>query len=331
MLLSISKYKPRLDKNNTLILLVDRSLENLHLLANFLEKQGFKVKKAINGKKAIDIAKKRTPDLIILDINIPEINGYPVYQHLKCDTKTVNVPIIFMGTEQEIAEKVRSFELTITDCITKPFQEDQVLTQVRSKLVINNNNQPLNKHNQPLTKEMDEHIKFTNTLVSANQNLQTVITFDPVTKVANRKTFNEYLNSQWKKLEKKQIPLSLLLCNFDFYEKIDNSLKDQILKELAQNIKSVVKRSTDLFARYDNNKLAVILPSTDSKGAVYLGKLIREQVEKVKINYPQLQGDKNFNLNIGVATIVPSEKMTPQSLIELVEQAIRKAKASGKS
>ncbi|WP_353929684.1 diguanylate cyclase [Okeanomitos corallinicola TIOX110] len=331
MLLSISKDKSQLDKNNTLILLVDHNLGHLHLLSKILELPGFKVKKAISGKKALDIAKKQIPDLIILDINIPDINGYPVYQHFKCEKETINTPILFMGSEKQITEKIRNFEMDRVDCITKPFEDEEVLTQVRRKLIIYDQNQQLINYHQTLGKQMDEHKHLTNALVSVNQSLQPVILFDTITRLANRKKFDEYFNSQWKKLDTKQLPLSLLLCNFDFSQNINNAKKDQILQQLAQAIKSVVKRSSDLVACYENNKFAVILPSTDSKGAVYIGKLIREKIEQVKLDHPQLTGNKDFNLSIGIATIVPSKKMSPQSLIELVEQAIRKAKVSGKT
>ncbi|NET70219.1 MAG: diguanylate cyclase, partial [Sphaerospermopsis sp. SIO1G2] len=107
-------------------------------------------------------------------------------------------------------------------------------------------------------------------------------------------------------------------------------LQDKIPQQVAQVTKSITKRSGDFVARYENYKFAIILPKTDSQGAIYLGKLMREQVEQVKLNNPELTDGKNFSLSIGVATIVPSKKMIPQSLIDLVEQAIYKSKLSGK-
>ncbi|NET00173.1 MAG: diguanylate cyclase [Sphaerospermopsis sp. SIO1G1] len=212
----------------------------------------------------------------------------------------------------------------------KYLKEYKILVQVQRKLISYDHKQALIQYHQPLGKKMDEHRQLINDLVSSNQSLQPVMIFDPVTQIAHRKTFDEYLNIQWKQLDKEQSPLSLLLCNFDFSLQIDNTLQDKILQQVAQVTKSITKRSGDFVARYENYKFAIILPKTDSQGAIYLGKLMREQVEQVKLNNPELTDGKNFSLSIGVATIVPSKKMIPQSLIDLVEQAIYKSKLSGK-
>jgi diguanylate cyclase (GGDEF)-like protein len=329
MLLSISKSKSQLSKNSGLILLLDDNSEDLRLLSQILELQGFKVKKTVNSKKAIDMAKKQLPDMIFLDVNIPDMNGYPVYQHLKCQEETVNIPIIFMGTLEQITKKVKNFDIAREDCITKPFQAEEIITLVSSKLIIYPEPQQMMNYYQQLEQERIYHKKITHSLVTFNHNLQPIIFLDAMTNVANRRKFDEYLNSQWKELDKKQLPLSLLLCSFDFSPSTNNAVKDQILQEIATQIKSVVKRSTDLIARYENDKFAVILSRTDSKGAVYVGKLIREKIEAVKLDF-QLNHNQSFSLNIGVATIVPSEKVTPKTLINLVEQAIIKSKKNAK-
>jgi diguanylate cyclase (GGDEF)-like protein len=184
-------------------------------------------------------------------------------------------------------------------------------------------------HSQVLEQEIEEHKQLTNALVTVNQNLQPIVLFDTVTRLANRRKFDEYLNSQWQALDKKKLPLSLLLCNFDFSSHENNSIKDEYLQHIAREIKTVVKRSTDLVARYTNQQFAVILCATDSKGAVYVGKLIRQKVEQFKLNNTQFPDSKNYSLHIGVATIVPSDKMTPKHLIDMVEKAIDRAKLSG--
>jgi diguanylate cyclase (GGDEF)-like protein len=316
----MSKFKSNLDHNNRLILLVDDNSVHLRLLSKILESQGFKVKKTGNCKTAIETAKKQRPDLIVLDINMPKMNGYEVFRHLKSQEETVNIPIIFMGTPEQVTDKIRRFELNQIDCITKPFLESEVLSRVQNKLRISQQKQEITIYNQQLEKEKEEHKRFTKSLVTANQNLQSVVLLDAVTRVANRIKFDEYLNFQWQKLAREKSPLSLLLCNLD-----DNLTADDCLQQIATEIKSVVKRSTDLVARYENENFAVILPSTDSKGAVYVAKLIQEKVDSTKINHPQFRENKSFIFRIGVATVFPSVKMTPNSLIDMVEKAIDNA------
>ena len=164
-----------------------------------------------------------------------------------------------------------------------------------------------------------------NNLAKMDENLQPLIFLDTVTMLANRRKFYEYLNSQWQDLERKGSPLSLLICSFDFSPSINNNSRDKVLQNIAQEMKKVVKRSTDLVARYSKNEFAVILSRTDSKGAIHIGKLIREVIEEVKQN-ADILNHQSLTMNIGVATVVPSDKITPKSLIDVVEKAIQKSK-----
>lgn len=330
MFLSMHKTKSKLDKDNALILLIDNNSEHLHLLSQILESKGFNVQKTGNSKTALDIARKQHPDLIFLDINMPDFDGYKVYQHLKLEKETMNIPIIFMGSQQQVSDKVRSFDVVRLDCVIKPFQEAEIFTQVNNKLMIYDENQDFITYSQTLEQEIEEHRQLTNALVTAGQNLQPAILSNVVNKVANRRKFDDYLNSQWKTLDKKKLPLSLLLCNFDFSNQNNHAIKDEFLQKVAPEIQSVVKRSTDLLARYDDQNFAIILCSTDSKGAVHVGKLIREKVERFKLNNLQFQKDNSISLHIGVATIIPSDKLTPRYLIDMVEKAIYKSKSQSK-
>ncbi|MFM2064944.1 MAG: hypothetical protein RLZZ507_4615 [Cyanobacteriota bacterium] len=333
MLLSIPKSQFKLDHNHRLILLIDDHQENLHLLSRILESKGFKVQKTVNAKTAIEIARKQQLDLILLNINIPQKNDYEVYRQLKAQKETVNIPIIFIGTLEQVTDKIRNFEITRMDCITKPFQESVILSRIENKLFIYQKKQVITTYNQQLEQEKEEHKSLIQALTTTNQHLRPVIKLDPLTRVANRKIFDEYLNLQWQKLARQKLPLSLLLCNLDSLNKDNHANKhldanltaDNFLQQIATEIKLVVKRSTDLVARYENENFAVILPSTDSKGAVYVAKLIQEKVDNTKINHPQFRENKSLILRIGVATVFPSINMTPNSLIDMVEKAIDNA------
>jgi diguanylate cyclase (GGDEF)-like protein len=192
--------------------------------------------------------------------------------------------------------------------------------------MIEQKNREIIAYKQQFEQAQYEYNRFTKVLVIANQDLQSGVLLDPLTRLANRKKFDEYLNLQWQKLAREKSPISLLLCNVDFLKNCihadDHLTTDRCLQILATELKSVVKRSTDLVARYDNKKFAVILPNTDSKGAVYVGKLIQEKVEYLKINHFQFRNNDFFTLNIGVATIFPNVKMLPNSLVDMVEKAV---------
>ncbi|WP_413171991.1 diguanylate cyclase domain-containing protein [Anabaena azotica] len=192
--------------------------------------------------------------------------------------------------------------------------------------MIEQKNREIIAYKQQLEQAQYEYNRFTKVLVTANQDLQSGVLLDPLTRLANRKKFDEYLNLQWQKLAREKSPISLLLCNVDFLKNCidadDHLTTDRYLQLLATKIKSVVKRSTDLVASYDNKKFAVILPNTDSKGAVYVGKLIQGKVDYLKINHFPFRNNESFTLSIGVATIFPNVKMLPNSLVDMVEKAV---------
>jgi signal transduction histidine kinase len=125
------------------ILIVDDTTENIQFLSSLLSEQGYNVRKAISGKMALTAAKRRVPDLILLDIKMPQMDGYTVCQHLKNDPKTSDVPIIFLSALDEAADKVKAFQVGGVDYITKPFQFEEVLARIQNQLTIQNLQQQL--------------------------------------------------------------------------------------------------------------------------------------------------------------------------------------------
>ena len=123
-------------ENRFNLLIVDDQIANLKILVNILNAYNYKVRKATNGRTAIDSAQIESPDLILLDILMPELNGYEVCKILKSDEKTKDIPIIFISALSEVFDKVKAFELGAVDYITKPFQQKEVLARIQNQLTI---------------------------------------------------------------------------------------------------------------------------------------------------------------------------------------------------
>ena len=135
---------------NTKILIVDDSPDNLHFLSNILSGRGYKVQRAVTGKLAINAALASPPDLILLDVVMPDIDGYNVCQHLKESQVTRDIPIIFLSVIDEVAEKVKAFNLGAFDYITKPLQAEEVLARVENQLTIQKLQTKLKEQNYKL-------------------------------------------------------------------------------------------------------------------------------------------------------------------------------------
>ncbi|WP_026733887.1 PAS domain S-box protein [Fischerella sp. PCC 9605] len=138
------------------ILLVDDKPENLHFLSDILIRKGYKVQRAISGRLAINAALASPPDLILLDILMPEMNGYEVCKQLKAHSKTQDIPIIFLSVVDEVSEKVKAFELGAFDYIIKPLQAEEVIARVENQLTIQKLQKQLKEQNKQLLWEMQE-------------------------------------------------------------------------------------------------------------------------------------------------------------------------------
>jgi two-component system sensor histidine kinase/response regulator len=141
------------------ILIVDDTPENLRLLSNVLTERGYKVRSVINGAMALMGAKAALPDLILLDINMPDMNGYEVCEALKGDEQTREIPVIFISALDEVLDKVKGFAVGGRDYITKPFQLEEVLARIENQLTIRNLQQQLQEQNQRLQQEISDREK----------------------------------------------------------------------------------------------------------------------------------------------------------------------------
>jgi signal transduction histidine kinase len=154
------------------ILIVDDTLPNLRLLVAMLTEQGYKVRGVPNGPTALTAARLAPPDLILLDINMPEMNGYEVCQALKADEITQDIPVIFISALDEVIDKVRAFNLGGVDYIAKPFQVEEVLVRVQTHLTLRNLQQELREKNTLLKQEIAERQQAQAELQKVNEHLE---------------------------------------------------------------------------------------------------------------------------------------------------------------
>lgn len=148
-------------ENKADILVVDDTPNNVRLLSKVLTDRGYTVRKALNGDRAIQSALTQAPDLILLDINMPDMDGYQVCEILKSKPETAAVPIIFISALDETINKVKAFQIGGTDYITKPFEVEEILIRVKNQLTIRKMTQQLSQQVQQRTDDLKEaHIKL---------------------------------------------------------------------------------------------------------------------------------------------------------------------------
>jgi signal transduction histidine kinase len=154
------------------ILVVDDKPDNLRLLSSILTSEGYKVRKALNGRLAIEAARLEPPHLILLDIMMPQLDGYHVFQQLQQDQRTCMIPVIFLSALDTVTDKVKAFTLGGVDYITKPFQQEEVLARVKTHLQIRSLTQTLQVNNRRLQEEIEQRQQAEAELKQALQELK---------------------------------------------------------------------------------------------------------------------------------------------------------------
>lgn len=295
------------------ILLVDDQPQNLRLLTDVLEEQGYEVLQALNGTVALQAVSLDQPQLILLDIQMPEMDGYTVCQKLKADPSTANIPVVFVSALDESWDKVKAFSVGGVDYITKPFKVVEVLARVQNQLKIQQLQQALRNQNAQLHQ--------------ANLELQRLAALDDLTQVANRRRFDAYLLKSWQEAIQGQHPLTLMLCQLDPFNFDDSGGNpqqgDQCLSDIAQTIKQVFQGPNDLVCRYGTFTFATVLPQRATAQAKAMAEELLQQVEKQAIGSPAI------TLSIGTVTIQPNSDMGIEAFIEASDRNLQHARTNG--
>ncbi|MBW4492058.1 MAG: PleD family two-component system response regulator [Oscillatoria princeps RMCB-10] len=324
------------------ILVVDNQPDNLRLLSAILAAQGYRVQKAISGKLALKAALAAPPDLILLDINMPEMNGYEVCLQLKASAQTCDIPVIFISGLDNVADKVQAFRVGGTDYITKPFQLEEVVVRVESQLTIRRlqmklqeKTRLLEEQNEKLLQEIESRRSAEAALQKANEKLLHFARSDNLTEIANRRHFDEYLLLEWRRADREQLPLSLILCDIDYFKAYNDTYGhpagDACLKRVARAISQGVSRPQDLVARYGGEEFAAILPNTSFQEAVRVASAIHFQVQQLKIPHALSPVSNWITLSQGISTTVPSHQESPETLIASADKALYEAKQGGRN
>lgn len=317
------------------ILIVDDTPENLLLLSSILSKQGYEVRKVINGQMALKTAQAAPPDLILLDIMMPQMNGYEVCSHLKASESTQEIPVIFLSAMSDVLDKVKAFNIGGADYITKPFQAEEVLVRVKNQLTLQQQKEQLIKSNLLLQQEIEKRQKIEAILFKANQKLENLAALDGLTQISNRRRFDECLAQEWRRLAREQLPLSLILIDVDYFKLYNDSYGhqagDECLQKVAGAISQNLKRPADIAARYGGEEFAVILPNTNAEGAWEAAKLIQQSVEKLQLVHKASEVSEHITLSMGVSSMVPDHQKTEAILIAAADQAVYEAKEKGRN
>jgi len=291
--------------NGNSLLIVDDERLNLMILTDILSPE-YTVYTARNGVEAIEKAKEHLPDVILLDIIMPGMDGYEVLTTLKNLDETREIPIIFITglSSAEDEEKGLSFEAV--DYISKPFSASIVKLRIRNQIQIINQIRTIG--NLSMT--------------------------DQLTCIPNRRSLDNRLNLEWNRAIREKTPICILLMDLDKFKNYNDTYGHQqgdvALKTVARTFSQSLKRQNDFVARWGGEEFAVLLPNTTLEGALGVAEDIRANVEATVI--PCSDGSiTKITVSIGLNTQIPTQDSAVEFFIAGADEALYAAKKSGRN
>lgn len=288
------------------ILIVDDMPVNIKILVEAL-RTDYDVYISKESKKAMQIAQEQGPDLILLDIMMPDIDGYTLCRMLKNDSRTQSIPIIFVTAKSCLDDELKGLELGAVDYITKPFQLSLVRARVRTQL--------------DLKRKYDL--------------LENLALVDGLTEIANRRRFNDAIELEWRRNMRSATPLSVIMMDIDCFKEYNDHYGhlagDDCLKRVARTLKTSLRRAGDLVARYGGEEFVALLPNTHTEGAAQLAESIRINVADLQIPHCSSSVAAHITISLGVATVVPHCDSSPSDLVKTADTKLYLAKEGGRN
>ncbi|BBD54641.1 EAL domain-containing response regulator [Planktothrix agardhii] len=310
------------------ILIVDDTPDNLHLLSRMLTRQGYNVRKALSGPMALTAVQTVAPDLILLDIMMPEMDGYEVCQNLKADAKTAEIPIIFLSALDDVLDKVKGFQVGGVDYITKPFQFEEVLIRVQNQLALRAAELEIRVLNAELEARVKER---TQELEVANTQLLEMALHDSLTGLPNRALLMTDLRRSIHQAKANlNYQFAVLFLDCDRFKVVNDSLGhlvgDELLILIAHRLSCYVKPQNTL-ARLGGDEFAILLTEIPNFHDVTT---LSDQILQCFSQPFNLERHEIFmNASIGIV-IGNCEYNEPEYLLRDADTAMYRAKALGK-
>ncbi len=319
---------PELQKKPPLILIVDDEKTVRMVLRRAMVKEGYKVIDACDGEECLDICLKQKPDLVLLDAMMPGIDGFTCCAQLKKLLGKNCPPILMITALEDQASVDLAFDVGATDYITKPIHWAVLRQRVRRLIqtwwLV-----------QELKLQIDKEKMLSEELEIANQQLQRLASLDGLTKIANRRCFDQTFLYEWKRMMRKKQSLSLILCDVDFFKAYNDTYGhvsgDKCLQKVAKLIQANAKRTGDLAARYGGEEFAIILPDTGGEGAVKVAENIKQHLQSLAIPHVGSLISNYITLSFGITSAVPDTDSSPDSLIHQADNALYEAKRKGRN
>lgn len=287
------------------VLIADDDAINRDVLCELLQPE-YTVLLAKNGAQALERAARHVPDLVLLDVMMPDMSGYEVLRQLRATPATEHLSVIFISGLDRPEDEATGLKMGASDYIAKPFNATVVLARVALHLQ----------------------------LVRQRRMLEHLANVDGLTELANRRRFDEVYAVEWQRARRTGEQLSLALLDIDCFKQFNDlyghPAGDRALRAVARAAGAQMRRPADMAARYGGEELVLLMPDTDAKQAAHVANTIRETVALSAIAHAGSSAAPWLTVSIGGATFLPASGEPAATLFEAADAHLYKAKQAGR-
>jgi diguanylate cyclase (GGDEF)-like protein len=288
------------------ILIVDDERININILNNLL-KTDYRLMAATSGEQAIKAAIEGQPDLILLDILMPGMDGHQVCRKLKSNPATHSIPIIFITAMGDAENETMGFALGAVDFISKPFNNAVVKARV------------------------GVHLR----LKRQNDMLESLASMDALTGVPNRRAHDQVRDAEWRRCQREKLPISFIMVDVDQFKPYNDNYGhgagDECLMRIAKAINSCIRRPGDMLARYGGEEFVAIMSGTHGVGALQMAQQFHAAIADLAISHEHSTVAPHVTISVGIATTTRADGVTPEQLAEAADKMLYQAKESGRN
>lgn len=323
--------------HNRSILIVDDNSLNMQLVNSYLKREGYQSTFSYSGKEALDKVKHTVFDLVLLDVMLPEMDGFEICKRILAQPEYKEVPIIFLTAKVDKESIAKGFEVGAVDYIRKPFEGTELLARIGTHLELKGYREKLEKINIELNKEvlkgmqMQEELQTTqDELEKMNRRLYEKASKDALTGLFNRRKMTDLIEYEYDRSLRTQQLFSIIITDIDHFKRVNDNFGhdcgDKVLKEIAGALNSLV-RSQDRVARWGGEEFLLLLPDTDIEGALILAEKIRKKIAGTAYYCGEHQ--LLITLTFGASSF--AENKTDKMVIKEADIALYEGKNSGRN
>jgi diguanylate cyclase (GGDEF)-like protein len=301
------------------ILVVDDDPATARVVRKWYDNQPFEILDAPEGKSGLETAAEIRPDLILLDLRMPGVDGIEVARKIRSDPRTRAIPVLLLSACKDVGSKLEAFSAGADDYVTKPFEFQELDARIQVLL-----------SRREMLAGLESRIRDLN---HHNEELEQLLVVDERTGLYNLRYFQQKLREEWSRADRYGGPLSLILFDLDDFSRINERYThlggNAALEQFATLLRGGA-RATDVAARYGGEEFAVILPHTDGPMAARVAERVREAVEGFGFTYDRQR--LRFTVSGGIATFPSTAGVdSTDSLIHAADTALFEAKRAGKN